>query len=191
MDRLTQRAHIAALAEADPTRRLEAARALYCWACAAVEPVLNAWRSDAELAALLGEPLTVGIAVLPDTFKRIRQAWGGPPLSVVPAEHEVAEFELHAPGPVLLDILTPRPPESTAPLGRFLARYGEGIQQVEVPVRNVERAAALLAERFGLSPIYPAARLGAQGTRVNFVLAAVPDGRMLIELVEPPAPDGS
>jgi hypothetical protein len=191
MDPRSQRDYIVALADDDPARRVEAARALYHWGCLAVEPALKTWRSDAELAALLGQALTVGIAVRPDTFERIHKAWGQPRLSSVPPEHEVAEFEIHAAEGVHLDILTPQPPESTAPLGRFLARHGEAIQQVEVPVLDVERAAALLKERFGLDPIYAAPRTGANGTRVNFVLVTVGEGRMLVELVQPPDPTNS
>jgi hypothetical protein len=49
----------------------------------------------------------------------------------------------------------------------------------------VDRATAILRSRFGLAPIYPATRAGADGTRVNFFLAATPDGKkVLIELVQ-------
>src|SRR5579884_3435022 len=84
MDPRSQRDYIVALADDDPARRVEAARALYHWGCLAVEPALKTWRSDAELAALLGQALTVGIAVRPDTFERIHKAWGQPRLSSVP-----------------------------------------------------------------------------------------------------------
>lgn len=95
------------------------------------------------------------------------------------------EFELHFPDGILLDILTTREPGARGALARFLDRQGEGIQQVELPVADVDRAAALVRERFALTPIYPATRPGADGTRVNFFLVPVPaGGKVLIEMVE-------
>jgi hypothetical protein len=56
---------------------------------------------------------------------------------------------------------------------------------VEIYVRDVDRATEILRARFGLAPIYPSTRAGADGTRVNFFLATAPDGKkVLIELVE-------
>ena len=50
----------------------------------------------------------------------------------------------------------------------------------------------ILRARFALPPIYPATRPGADGTRVNFFLAASADGtKVLIELVEPARCDES
>jgi hypothetical protein len=106
------------------------------------------------------------------------------------------EFELHftavtAEGeelpemPIQLDILTTRLPEGQGAIARFLEKFGEGIQQVEYDVADADRATKILIERFGQKPVYPQTRLGADGTRVNFFLAARPDGaKMLIELVE-------
>ena len=52
-------------------------------------------------------------------------------------------------------------------------------------MRDVDRASEILRARFSLLPIYPATRAGADGTRVNFFLAATPEGKkVLIELVE-------
>jgi hypothetical protein len=50
---------------------------------------------------------------------------------------------------------------------------------------------AILRERFGVAPIYPEARAGANGAKVNFVLVAVPgasgeSAKVLIELYELP-----
>jgi hypothetical protein len=42
-----------------------------------------------------------------------------------------------------------------------------------------------LKEKFGVTAIYPETRPGAEGTRVNFFLVAVPGGgKVLIELYE-------
>jgi len=56
---------------------------------------------------------------------------------------------------------------------------------VEYLCANVDRAAQILKEKFKVASIYPAARAGADGTRVNFFLVASPDGgKVLIELYE-------
>jgi hypothetical protein len=58
---------------------------------------------------------------------------------------------------------------------------------VEFRCLDVNRAAAILRENFGVTPIYPEARPGADGTRVNFFLAPTSaGGKVLIELYEIP-----
>ena len=102
-------------------------------------------------------------------------------------EQDALEFELQFPHGVRLDILTPRDPAGSDAIARFLARAGEGIQQVECEVRDVTRATQLLRERFALEPVYPETRAGADGTRINFFLVPTTEGRkVLIELVESP-----
>jgi hypothetical protein len=60
---------------------------------------------------------------------------------------------------------------------------------VEYQCLDVDRAAGLLREQFRKSPVYPEARAGANGTRVNFFLVAIADGsKVLIELYETPRP---
>jgi tellurite resistance protein TerC len=135
--------------------------------------------------------LTVGIAVLPDTFHKIRSANGFPVLANAPADQDVAEFELEFAGdflrPPRLDILTTNAPGGNGAIARFLEKFGEGIQQVEIDVTDVDRATEILRTRFKVDPIYPATRPGANSTRVNFFLVPVSDGRkVLVELVEHP-----
>ncbi len=149
------------------------------------------WLADAEFAECIvrgsdsGPEITVGVAVEPETFERIRAANGSPRLADVPPDQDAREFELEFPGGVRLDVLTTRAPEGLGAIARFLKKSGEGVQQVELAVRDAERATGILRARFGLEPVYPAARAGANGTRVNFLLvAAPPDRRVLIELVE-------
>ncbi len=78
-------------------------------------------------------------------------------------------------------------PAGEGPIAKFLARFGEGIQQVECDVRDAERAVEILQRRFALEPLYPEVRAGANQTRVNFFLVPVAEGRkLLIELVETP-----
>jgi len=130
---------------------------------------------------------TVGIAVLRETFDKIRLANGSPPLADAPSEQEVLEFELHFPGRVRLDILTTSVPGGSGAIGRFLEKFGEGIQQVEIDVTDVDRATEILRTRFKIDPVYPATRPGANGTRVNFFLVTTSSGKkVLVELVEQP-----
>jgi len=172
---------IAGLASASPEARQAAASEIYAQGRALGEAVVTAWRNDAELAALLTGAPTVGIAVRPETFEKIRQAMGRPELADVPRDQDAVEFELHL-GEAQLDILTTR---GGGAIEKFLEKFGEGIQQVEFTVSGVDRATSLLTERFALRPVYPQARAGAGGTLVNFFLAATPEGRkVLIELVE-------
>ena len=148
------------------------------------------WLRDGELAGLFVREAaqlhaTVGIAVRPETFAKIRIASGSPHLAEVPPDQDAEEFELDLPGGVRLDILTTKAPRGSGAIARFLEKFGEGIQQVEFAVTNLDRAAELLRTRFAQSAIYPQTRPGANGTRVNFFLVTASEGRkVLVELVE-------
>jgi hypothetical protein len=192
------------LASAESSIRMHGASALFAMGRTESEPIVDEWAQDREFASLLlrhtarGGHLraTVGIAVRPETFARIRDANRSPRLAEVPPDQDAMEFELHftaaAAGgeasremPIQLDILTSKQPEGQGAIARFLEKFGEGIQQVEYDVADVDRGAQILAERFGQKPVYPQTRAGADGTRVNFFLATRPGGaKILIELVE-------
>ena len=132
--------------------------------------------------------VTVGVAVGPNNFDRIRRICGSPPLAEVPPDQDAREFELDFPNRVRLDILTPGDPEGAGAIARYLQKFGESIQQIELLTRDVDQATQLLQTRFGLTPVFPNTRAGANGTRVNFFLVPAPSGRkVLIELVEAPA----
>jgi predicted NBD/HSP70 family sugar kinase len=177
---------IAQLAAADAAAREAAARELYRLGSALGDAAVAAWRADANFAELLTGPPTVGIAVQPETFEAIHAAMGRPHLAEVPPDQDAREFELIF-DTARLDILTTRDPVGGGAIARFLEKIGEGIQQVEYPTTDVDRTTKLLRRRFGLAAVYPTAMPGADGTRVNFVLAATPAGRkVLIELVESP-----
>jgi len=125
------------------------------------------------------------VAVRPENFQKIRRANGSPRLAEVPPDQDAMEFELLFGHRVSLDILTTKAPNGNGAIARFLEKFGEGIQQVEYQTADVDRATQLLRERFGQQAVYPQSRLGADGTRVNFFLAATPEGKkVLIELVE-------
>jgi hypothetical protein len=202
------------LAGIDSRQKSESAMQLYLLGVNLCMPLLSKWVADPEFreltlpaspniietvgAGLRPAPRTsslpphfppstiiVGIAVHPETFHKIHAANNSPRLADVPPDQDAQEFELHLEDAIEFDILTTRERGGSGAIARFLQKFGEGIQQVEIYVRDVDRATAILGARFDLPPIYPATRAGADGTRVNFFLAATPDGKkVLIEFVE-------
>jgi hypothetical protein len=182
------------LSAAEKSTRMAAASEIFRRGRAPADRVVFPWWDNAELSGLLLGPqpiVTVGLAVRRETFTSIRAANGQPALAIVPPEQDAEEFELHFAGNVQLDVLTSKEPAGQGAIARFLAKFGQGIQQVEFRCLNVDRAMAILRERFGVAPIYPAARAGANGSKVNFVLAPVPgmgaeNAKVLVELYELP-----
>lgn len=178
------------LAELD--QRAVAATEIFTHGCEMALAAAHHWLAYPPLANLLVHgpsgalETTVGIAVEPNTFERLRSANESPRLADVPPDQDAKEFELEFPGGVRLDILTTRLPGGEGAIARYLLKFGEGIQQVEFTVTDVGRATEILLTRFGLTPVYPVTRAGADGTRVNFLLVSRPGGgKILIELVEP------
>ncbi len=168
--------------------RAATAREIFAAGHARAVGATRGWFQHARLRQLLGDQpyVTVGVAVHPDTFAKIHRANGLPRLADVPPEQDACEFELQFSGNITLDVLTSRDPSGPGPIARFLAKQGEGIQQVEYSCSDVDRATAVLREQFGVAAVYPEERPGADGTRVNFFLVAGSDGRkVLIELYGP------
>ena len=129
--------------------------------------------------------MAVGIAVKPATFEAIHKAAGSPRLADVPPDQDAKEFEIHCEDGTEFDILTARDSGGTGPIAKFVEKFGEGIQQVEVYVLDVDRATAILHSRFGVVSLFPKPRPGADGTRVNFFLAKAPGNKkVLVELVQ-------
>ncbi|WP_019814875.1 methylmalonyl-CoA epimerase [Saccharomonospora saliphila] len=98
----------------------------------------------------------------------------------------VREAMLHAPGDhdgPAVQLLAPLRPDS--PIATFLDRQGPGLQQLAYRVTDVDAATAALRAR-GLRVLYPEARRGTAGSRVNFVHPKDAGG-VLVELVEPAA----
>ena len=182
---------IGKLWSADFSERQEGASTVFQYGRETAGQAIAPWLQDPELAPLLGAPepeITVGIAVGQQAFVKIRSINGEPRLASVPPDQDAQEFELHFPGKVMLDILTTRDADGDGAIARYLGKFGQGIQQVEILCRNVDRATELLKEKFGVAAVYPATRPGADGTRVNFYLVSSPSGsKVLIELYEKPA----
>lgn len=178
----------------DASRRERAAAELFRTGSDLALAACSRWFADRALAfcfpldAQTGLPeITVGIALEPRAFDEIRAACGSPPLAGVPPDQDAKEFTLEFPGGVRLDVLTTRAQGGAGAIERFLARFGDGIQQVEFAVSDLDRATEILRRRFAAEPVYPAARAGAEGTRVNFFLVSTAGAaKVLIELVESP-----
>jgi len=75
------------------------------------------------------------------------------------------------------------PLRADSPIGRFLDRSGEGVQQVAYTVDDVDVVSATLRER-GVRLLYDKAKPGTAGSKVNFVHPQDAMG-VLVELVEP------
>src|SRR5208282_3735574 len=180
---------IAGLCSGEASARESAAEEIFAAGRASAEHSAKSWLGDTELSALLLGPkpeATVGLAVHRETFSKIRAAHGVSRLAEVPSDQDAEEFELHFLNGVSLDILTSRAPGGEGAIARYLGKFGEGVQQVEFQCLNVDRAAEILKEKFGISGIYAETRAGADGTRINFFLVPVPGGgKVLIELYEP------
>ena len=179
------------LGDAEPGEREKAASEIFQQGVELAGAATAKWLADAELAGLFvmrefnSPETTVGLAVERENFSRIRIANGSPRLAGVPPDQDAEEFELHFERGVRLDLLTTKDPQGAGAIAGFLQKFGEGIQQIELLVREVDRATEILRYRFDLEPIYAKTRAGADGTRVNFFLAPTPHGKkVLIELVE-------
>lgn len=84
-----------------------------------------------------------------------------------------------------IQLLAPLSPDTT--IGKFLAKNGQGIQQLAYRVSDLDVVSATLRER-GARLLYDEPRIGTGGSRVNFVHPKDAGG-VLVELVEP-ATDG-
>ena len=190
---------IAGLAAADARLRAESGLRVYLAGVNLFLPLLHAWVDDlafremtlpySRLAEEQGKngpsTLRVGVAAGPELFEAIWKANGSPHRANVPPDQDAQEFDLEMDDAVKLDVLTSRDPGGEGAIARYLKKFGAGIQQIELYVRNVERATEILRGKFGQEPIYPATRAGADDTRVNFFLTSTPEGKkLLVELVE-------
>ena len=84
-----------------------------------------------------------------------------------------------------IQLLAPLRPDS--PIGKFLERSGEGIQQVAYGVDDIDAVSAELRGR-GVRLLYDEPRHGTAGSRVNFVHPKDAMG-VLVELVEAASAD--
>jgi len=174
------------LASENLAERDAAAEEIYIAGSILARRAAREWLKDGDFTSLVERDpkITVGIAIQPGLFRQIREANGNPRLAEVPPDQDAEEFELNFPG-ISLDVLTSKTPDGNGAIARYLARFGEGIQQVEFLCKDVDRATQILLERFSVTAVYPETRAGADGTRVNFFLVTTSDReKVLIELYE-------
>jgi hypothetical protein len=188
MKELLQKA-ITGMSSSDSETRMVSATEIYRSGRAMADHAVYPWWAEQEFSELLDGAnafATIGIAVTPQRFEQIREAWGSPRLADVPPDQDAQEYELHLPGGLSVDVLTSKEPNGDGAIAKYLRKVGEGIQQIEFRCKDVDRATKLLNEKFGVQAIYPETRGGADGTRVNFFLVPAPGaGKVLIELYEP------
>ena len=80
-----------------------------------------------------------------------------------------------------IQLLAPLNGDST--IAKFLARNGQGIQQIAYRVTDIDEVSAILRDR-GVRLLYDAPKRGTSDSRVNFVHPKDAGG-VLVELVEP------
>lgn len=96
-------------------------------------------------------------------------------------EQGVEEVMLAVPGGQHIQLLCSINPNS--PIAKFIAKNGEGMQQLAFRVTNIEEAMAKVAST-GMRLIYSEPRRGTADSRINFIHPK-DTGGVLIELVEP------
>jgi hypothetical protein len=179
---------IEGLSSPNPEVRMTSATEIHHIGRGMADHAVFPWWENAELFSLLegGSPfVTVGLAVTPQRFEKIREACGRPRLVEVPPDEDAQEFELHLPGGLSMDVLTSKDPAGSGAIAKYLGKFGEGIQQVEFRCKNVDRATQILEQKFGIKPVYAETRSGADGTRINFFLLSAPGtNKVLVELYE-------
>jgi hypothetical protein len=180
---------IAGMTSAESEVRVASATEIYRTGRALADHAAFPWWDNEELYKLLegnNPHVTVGLAVHPGRFEKIREASGSPRLAEIPPDQDAREFEIHLPGGLTMDVLTSRDAAGSGAIAKYLQKFGEGIQQIEYRCANVDRATQILRDKFGIAPVYPATRAGADGTRINFFLVSAPSAsKVLIELYEP------
>jgi len=141
-----------------------------------------------NLSAALGGTLLgidhVGLAVtdLDQAIERWSKTFG---LEVSHREinesQEIEEAMLDLADGTRLQLLAPLNSDST--IAKFLARSGEGMQQLAFRVTDIDDAMAKVLSA-GMRLIYPESRIGTAGSKINFVHPKDVGG-VLVELVEP------
>ena len=128
----------------------------------------------------------VGIATadLEAEVERYRQAFGIEPVHRETVEAQGVEEVLFRVGTSYVQLLRPLSPNT--PVGRFLARRGEGVHHIGYRVRDI-RVAIERLDRAGVRLIDPEPRPGSRGTIVAFVHPRAMGG-VLVELVQEQSP---
>ena len=141
-------------------------------------------REEAGSRSLFTSIDHIGIAVsdLAAAVEEYRAAFGLEPVHRERVEDQGVDEVLFGVGSSYVQLLGALGPDT--PVGRFLARRGEGIHHVGYRVRNVSEALERL-RKAGVSLVDEAPRPGSRGTTVAFVHPRSVRG-VLAELVQEP-----
>lgn len=126
--------------------------------------------------------VAVAVEDLEASLRGYRLQYGVDPLYREVVEDQGVEEAMLPLGGSFLQLLQPLGPET--PVGRFLARRGEGLHHVAYAVADLVRALEHLRAQ-GVRLIDEAPRRGGRGTRIAFVHPEA-FARTLVELVEVP-----
>ena len=111
-----------------------------------------------------------------------RESFGAEPSEPETVEEQGIVASTFRVGESTIELVQPTRPDS--PVGKFLAKHGEGFHHVAFQVNDLEAALAQLKSR-GVELIDEEPRTGAGGTRVAFIHPKGAFG-VLTELVESP-----
>ncbi len=115
-----------------------------------------------------------------------RESFGAEPTEPETVEEEGIVATMFGVGDSMVELMEPTRPDS--PVGKFLARRGEGFHHVAFQVEDLEAALARLEET-GVELVDDEPRVGVGGTRTAFVHPRGAFG-VLTELVELPGRGG-
>ena len=134
------------------------------------------------MPVLLREVDHVGIAVedVAAAIEEYRRAFGVEPAHRERVEHQGVDEVLFRVGTSFIQLLGSLGPDT--PVGRFLARRGEGIHHIAYRVDDVEAALVALRDA-GVRLIDEHGRPGSRGTTVAFVHPSAMHG-VLVEVVQ-------
>lgn len=125
----------------------------------------------------------VGLAVrnLDDAIEKWKTVFGAQLTSrEINQEQGVEEALLRFPNNTQIQLLAALNPQS--PIGKFLEKHGEGVQQVALQISNLADATQRLND-VKIPTVYPAGKPGSNGSSINFIHPKYTGG-VLIELVE-------
>jgi methylmalonyl-CoA/ethylmalonyl-CoA epimerase len=111
-----------------------------------------------------------------------KESFGAEPNEPETVEEQGIVATMFGVGDSMVELMQPTHPDS--PVGRFLARRGEGFHHVAFQVENLEAALARL-KKTGVEVVDEEPKVGAGGTRTAFVHPKGAFG-VLTELVELP-----
>ena len=124
--------------------------------------------------------LGIAVKAVADAAKMYERVLGLKVSSIDQVEEQGVRVAMLNIGESCLELLEATRPDS--PIGKFVAKRGEGLHHIAVQVDNIEEALAQL-KASGVRLIDESPRKGAHNTRVAFIHPAGTHG-VLLELVE-------